>query len=113
MGSASTPKMAHTIRSSMSLPSPSWVAGISRTTGVSADFMTSGADGLEPETSVLVSGSARPVLSNERLPGDGFSNNLRRLLQGSCRNSRAPDWIRSEEHTSELQSRQYLVCRLL
>src|SRR5258707_3521380 len=25
----------------------------------------------------------------------------------------APDWIRSEEHTSELQSRQYLVCRLL
>src|SRR3712207_7588651 len=29
---------------------------------------------------------------------------------------RAPgkyDWDRSEEHTSELQSRQYLVCRLL
>src|SRR3712207_7267870 len=25
----------------------------------------------------------------------------------------APDLIRSEEHTSELQSRQYLVCRLL
>src|SRR3712207_7093495 len=24
-----------------------------------------------------------------------------------------PDWGRSEEHTSELQSRQYLVCRLL
>src|SRR3712207_7203571 len=24
-----------------------------------------------------------------------------------------PDEIRSEEHTSELQSRQYLVCRLL
>src|SRR3712207_8116495 len=23
------------------------------------------------------------------------------------------DWHRSEEHTSELQSRQYLVCRLL
>src|SRR3712207_7018919 len=23
------------------------------------------------------------------------------------------DWARSEEHTSELQSRQYLVCRLL
>src|SRR3712207_7609728 len=22
-------------------------------------------------------------------------------------------WVRSEEHTSELQSRQYLVCRLL
>src|SRR3712207_7822502 len=25
----------------------------------------------------------------------------------------APSWARSEEHTSELQSRQYLVCRLL
>src|SRR3712207_7004086 len=24
-----------------------------------------------------------------------------------------PGWWRSEEHTSELQSRQYLVCRLL
>src|SRR3712207_7081278 len=24
-----------------------------------------------------------------------------------------PAWTRSEEHTSELQSRQYLVCRLL
>src|SRR3712207_9596182 len=23
------------------------------------------------------------------------------------------EWVRSEEHTSELQSRQYLVCRLL
>src|SRR3712207_7217741 len=31
----------------------------------------------------------------------------RRLLRGA----RAPE--RSEEHTSELQSRQYLVCRLL
>src|SRR3712207_6901707 len=27
--------------------------------------------------------------------------------------SRAPLRVRSEEHTSELQSRQYLVCRLL
>src|SRR3712207_7729000 len=25
----------------------------------------------------------------------------------------AEPWLRSEEHTSELQSRQYLVCRLL
>src|SRR3712207_7109316 len=25
----------------------------------------------------------------------------------------ATTWLRSEEHTSELQSRQYLVCRLL
>src|SRR3712207_7389213 len=27
--------------------------------------------------------------------------------------SRLREWRRSEEHTSELQSRQYLVCRLL
>src|SRR3712207_8712061 len=26
---------------------------------------------------------------------------------------RYENWLRSEEHTSELQSRQYLVCRLL
>src|SRR3712207_7574548 len=29
------------------------------------------------------------------------------------RRPRRPDRLRSEEHTSELQSRQYLVCRLL
>src|SRR3712207_7196218 len=32
------------------------------------------------------------------------------LLEGE---SSARRWDRSEEHTSELQSRQYLVCRLL
>src|SRR3712207_8665657 len=38
---------------------------------------------------------------------------------GSCRSSATESWrrrttsSRSEEHTSELQSRQYLVCRLL
>src|SRR3712207_7882384 len=29
------------------------------------------------------------------------------------RSERYREWLRSEEHTSELQSRQYLVCRLL
>src|SRR3712207_6996165 len=29
------------------------------------------------------------------------------------RHPECPDDVRSEEHTSELQSRQYLVCRLL
>src|SRR3712207_9221438 len=32
---------------------------------------------------------------------------------GSSRGWRRSDLFRSEEHTSELQSRQYLVCRLL
>src|SRR3712207_7436159 len=46
------------------------------------------------------------------------SNRLRHASSLSCqpRNRRHPHRstsLRSEEHTSELQSRQYLVCRLL
>src|SRR3712207_7839444 len=41
-----------------------------------------------------------------RSPGDNF-------LEGVNRGVHALDSSRSEEHTSELQSRQYLVCRLL
>src|SRR3712207_6913994 len=33
--------------------------------------------------------------------------------RSEARESVLTSWIRSEEHTSELQSRQYLVCRLL
>src|SRR3712207_7073794 len=38
-----------------------------------------------------------------------------RCERGTCSSSshRCPSTSRSEEHTSELQSRQYLVCRLL
>src|SRR3712207_8425878 len=38
-----------------------------------------------------------------------------RKVQGDGKRSRSTDGLpdRSEEHTSELQSRQYLVCRLL
>src|SRR3712207_8158582 len=35
------------------------------------------------------------------------------LMHGSLPNDDTDGHIRSEEHTSELQSRQYLVCRLL
>src|SRR5258707_6865020 len=35
------------------------------------------------------------------------------FLQGLCCALGCPALLRSEEHTSELQSRQYLVCRLL
>src|SRR5258707_7425146 len=35
------------------------------------------------------------------------------LTFGSCGTCRSCRMSRSEEHTSELQSRQYLVCRLL
>src|SRR3712207_7992660 len=34
-------------------------------------------------------------------------------LRSSFGKQVSPDELRSEEHTSELQSRQYLVCRLL
>src|SRR3712207_8036261 len=40
---------------------------------------------------------------------DGLLKVLARLLQVAAQHSK----LRSEEHTSELQSRQYLVCRLL
>src|SRR3712207_3829286 len=48
------------------------------------------------------------VLQIRVAPG-GLDNGLRRPL----RQDRASQVRRSEEHTSELQSRQYLVCRLL
>src|SRR3712207_6895878 len=35
------------------------------------------------------------------------------FARGGSRKVGATSWPRSEEHTSELQSRQYLVCRLL
>src|SRR5258707_8674819 len=39
--------------------------------------------------------------------GQGDQCRISRSVSGQCR------YARSEEHTSELQSRQYLVCRLL
>src|SRR3712207_6951258 len=53
-------------------------------------------------------------------PGQGLRRHLARGLHGRRRGHRGRDGQgrsghppRSEEHTSELQSRQYLVCRLL
>src|SRR3712207_8248378 len=37
----------------------------------------------------------------------------RRVVEGVDQDARVLQEARSEEHTSELQSRQYLVCRLL
>src|SRR2546425_2645978 len=44
--------------------------------------------------------------------GERLGGRQRRLM-GSGRGQRVPDVERSEEHTSELQSLAYLVCRLL
>src|SRR3712207_7630369 len=54
-------------------------------------------------------GAERILCARDSYPG--------RMHGGSCPvgggSIRGSLWLRSEEHTSELQSRQYLVCRLL
>src|SRR5947209_11026544 len=47
-----------------------------------------------------------------RASSTAFENGRRFLTSASVTRSKSPS-SRSEEHTSELQSRQYLVCRLL
>src|SRR3712207_8929026 len=42
-----------------------------------------------------------------------LTDHSRSQLVQACNTYRHTDNLRSEEHTSELQSRQYLVCRLL
>src|SRR3712207_196359 len=44
---------------------------------------------------------------------DHYSNTPKQLLVLEALGAQQPTYARSEEHTSELQSRQYLVCRLL
>src|SRR3712207_8042586 len=43
----------------------------------------------------------------------GYADSGRRVAARTATGPSRPPWTRSEEHTSELQSRQYLVCRLL
>src|SRR3712207_8398570 len=57
-------------------------------------------------------GSTAAMTSTSRITGAG----LKKCMPTTRRGTDAPAAIcvtRSEEHTSELQSRQYLVCRLL
>src|SRR3712207_8041586 len=42
-----------------------------------------------------------------------LQSSVRKLISLMRSSFSFPDYFRSEEHTSELQSRQYLVCRLL
>src|ERR1035437_5658821 len=57
------------------------------------------------KTTTRVESATGPCLGSGRLNGDGSGVSL----IGAGRDGA----VRSEEHTSELQSRQYLVCRLL
>src|SRR3712207_8018891 len=57
-------------------------------------------------------------LTSPRHGSGGTPGTLQALLEPGCFCSGSPfslgpPQLRSEEHTSELQSRQYLVCRLL
>src|SRR3712207_8844064 len=68
---------------------------------------------LFPYTTLFRSGGRRGGAT--RRPGRSATTGIRRRpswgTRGGCCASRRR--TRSEEHTSELQSRQYLVCRLL
>src|SRR3712207_8122722 len=56
----------------------------------------------------------RPHTRAHQRPPWGQSPASREPTPGCCRGAgRRAEALRSEEHTSELQSRQYLVCRLL
>src|SRR3712207_8726970 len=75
---------------------------------------------LFPYTTLFRSGGARP--RRQEVPDGTPERALLRLHRAVDRQRvrdglrlllRAPAQGRSEEHTSELQSRQYLVCRLL
>src|SRR3712207_8423261 len=56
-----------------------------------------------PRQPVPRAGRDRPLAQDDPLRGDAAPQGHQRVLEAA----------RSEEHTSELQSRQYLVCRLL
>src|SRR3712207_8272883 len=63
----------------------------------------------------LDAGIRRERALDERVfePGCPFDHEQPALAAGRADEDAAPVVLRSEEHTSELQSRQYLVCRLL
>src|ERR1035437_7123182 len=53
------------------------------------------------------------LLPGARENGSDHGKVLRAALTAEAAGDLLPEFHRSEEHTSELQSRQYLVCRLL
>src|SRR3712207_8209330 len=69
---------------------------------------------LFPYTTLFRSGACvhRPLTASSR-PAARCPPTAGRASRSPVRRGRAPGSSRSEEHTSELQSRQYLVCRLL
>src|SRR5258707_2029547 len=66
---------------------------------------------IRPSPRVLAVGNAAQTL--HPVAGQGLNLGLRDAWELARMLSPCPATGRSEEHTSELQSRQYLVCRLL
>src|SRR3712207_7982242 len=56
---------------------------------------------------------APPTPEQDACPGDGPDRSAASNGRPGGRSASRRAELRSEEHTSELQSRQYLVCRLL
>src|SRR3712207_7793319 len=54
-----------------------------------------------------------PVVLGHQVAGRGQPGDVLHRVTGAPAHRAAVEEPRSEEHTSELQSRQYLVCRLL
>src|SRR5258707_2463463 len=69
-----------------------------------------------PQSGARPSHSFKPLVRAcpvGRQPADSLCGHPRLFLSVRCDSLRGCEYSRSEEHTSELQSRQYLVCRLL
>src|SRR5947209_16969728 len=67
-----------------------------------------------PRSTLFPSRRSSDLPCQSFIPFWAVSRNERSVLRLSSGNSaRSTARLRSEEHTSELQSRQYLVCRLL
>src|SRR3712207_7313348 len=61
---------------------------------------------------LVVDVTARPEVSAEALERE-VAREIDRMHRDGVTDEEVGRAVRSEEHTSELQSRQYLVCRLL
>src|SRR3712207_7341429 len=71
---------------------------------------------LFPYTTLFRSPAHTQRMSHQQLRVEArrlAAGGLQGVVRGEDRLPDGPDGERSEEHTSELQSRQYLVCRLL
>src|SRR3712207_7820185 len=62
---------------------------------------------------IFLTGTAAEIVPVTRIDGRPVGSGKEGPLTTSIREMYAKIVSRSEEHTSELQSRQYLVCRLL